>query len=75
MKMNLKKQKEHNEKYIGQKLEVLFEEREKEYIKGHTTNYIVVKTKTDKQIENTIQTVRIIGEENLELIGEHISGQ
>ena len=37
--------------------------------------YIVVKTKTDKQIENTIQTVRIIGEENLELIGEHISGQ
>ena len=70
-----KKQKEHNEKYIGQKLEVLFEEREKEYIKGHTTNYIVVKTKTDKQIENTIQTVRIIGEENLELIGEHISGQ
>lgn len=33
------------------------------------------KTKTDKQIENTIQTVRIIGEENLELIGEHISGQ
>ena len=70
-----KKQKEHNEKYIGQKLEVLFEEREKEYIKGHTTNYNVVKTKTDKQIENTIQTVRIIGEENLELIGEHISGQ
>ena len=54
---------------------MLFEEREKEYIKGHTTNYIVVKTKTDKQIENTIQTVRIIGEENLELIGEHISGQ
>lgn len=70
-----KKQKEHNEKYIGQKLEVLFEEREKEYIKGHTTNYIVVKTKTDKQIENTIQTVKITGEENLELIGEHISGQ
>ena len=70
-----KNQKEHNEKYIGQKLEVLFEEREKEYIKGHTTNYIVVKTKTDKQIENTIQTVKITGEENLELIGEHISGQ
>ena len=44
-----KNQKEHNEKYIGQKLEVLFEEREKEYIKGHTTNYIVVKTKTDEQ--------------------------
>ena len=70
-----KNQKEHNEKYIEKKLEVLFEEREKEYIKGHTTNYIVVKTKTDKQIENTIQTVKITGEENLELIGEHISGQ
>ena len=75
IELSEKNQTEHNEKYIGQKLEVLFEEREKEYIKGHTTNYIVVKTKTDKQIENTIQTVKITGEENLELIGEHISGQ
>ena len=38
----------YNRKYIGKQVEVLFEEREGEYLKGHTTNYIVVKHKTDK---------------------------
>ena len=65
-----KKQKEHNEKYIGKNLEVLFEEKEGEYYKGHTTNYIVVKKKTDEQLENVIKSVHIIDENNLELIGE-----
>ena len=30
----------YNKKYIGKQVEVLFEEREGEYLKGHTTNYI-----------------------------------
>ena len=38
----------YNKKYIGKQVEALFEEREGEYLKGHTTNYIVVKHKTDK---------------------------
>lgn len=38
----------YNKKYIGKQVKVLFEEREGEYLKGHTTNYIVVKHKTDK---------------------------
>ena len=38
----------YNKKYIGKQVEVLFEEREGEYLKGHTTNYIVVTHKTDK---------------------------
>lgn len=38
----------YNKKYIGKQVDVLFEEREGEYLKGHTTNYIVVKHKTDK---------------------------
>ena len=38
----------YNKKYIAKQVEVLFEEREGEYLKGHTTNYIVVKHKTDK---------------------------
>lgn len=38
----------YNKKYIGKQVEVLFEDREGEYLKGHTTNYIVVKHKTDK---------------------------
>ena len=50
----------YNKKYIGREVEVLFEEREGEYLKGHTTNYIVVKHKTDKDdLINKIATVRV----------------
>lgn len=64
-----KNEEEYNKKYIGKQVEVLLEDREGEYIKGHTKNYIVVKVKTDKELENTIQNVSIDGMENLELIG------
>lgn len=62
-------EKEHNKKYIGKEVEVLFEEKEGDYIKGHTTNYMVVKVPY-REVENTIQKVRVKKEENLELIGE-----
>ena len=70
IEMSNKNEKEDNEKYLGKKLFVLFEEKDGEYIKGHTTNYKVVKVKTeDIQIENEIKEVEIIGEDGLELIG------
>lgn len=50
-------EKEYNQKYIGKEVEVLLEEREGEYLKGHTTNYMVVKMKTNGNLENTIQKV------------------
>jgi threonylcarbamoyladenosine tRNA methylthiotransferase MtaB len=54
-------QKKQNETYIGKEIEVLFEEKEGEYIKGHTTNYIMVYAKTDDlTIENQIVKVKII---------------
>lgn len=62
-------EKEHNKKYIGKEVEVLFEEKEGDYIKGHTTNYMVVKVPY-REVENTIEKVRVKKEENLELIGE-----
>ena len=50
----------YNKKYIGREVEVLFEEREGEYLKGHTTNYIVVKHKMDKDdLINKIVKVRV----------------
>lgn len=61
-------EKRHNEKYIGKEVKVLFEEKEGDYIKGHTTNYMVVKVPY-REIENTIETVKVKKEENLELIG------
>ena len=59
----------HNEKEIGKELEVLWEEKDGEYIKGHTTNYKVVKIPY-QNIENTITKVKIERLENLELIGK-----
>ena len=58
----------YNEEEIGKELEVLWEEKEGEYIKGHTTNYKVVKI-LYKPIENTISKAKIEKVENLELIG------
>ena len=52
-------EKEYNKKYIGKEVEVLLEEREGEYLKGHTTNYMVVKMKTNENLENTIQKVTV----------------
>ena len=52
-------EKEYNQKYIGKEVEVLLEEREGEYLKGHTTNYMVVKVKTNENLENTIQKVTV----------------
>ena len=64
-------EKKHNEKYIGKVVKVLFEEKDGEYIKGHTTNYMVVKAPY-KSIENIIEKVKIEREENLELIGNFL---
>ena len=64
-----KYEKEFLEGQIGKKLEVLFEQKEDEYWKGHTSNYIVVKTRGEK-LENQILRVKITGIDNLELIGE-----
>lgn len=63
-------EKIHNQKYLGKELYVLFEEREGEYVKGHTTNYIMVKKKTKENLENVIQKVKIDKIEGLSLISE-----
>ena len=48
-----------NKKYLGQEVEVLFEEREGKYFKGHTTNYILVYKETDEDLENKMLKVTI----------------
>lgn len=60
LELSNKKEIEHNKKYIEKVVSVLLEEREGEFIKGHTTNYINVYVKTDKKgIENEIVDVKI----------------
>ena len=54
--------------YIGKEVEVLFEEKEGEYLKGHTANYIMVKAKEDDSNINKICKVKINGCEKENLI-------
>ena len=68
-------EREYNKKYIGKEVEVLFEEPHlengKKFIKGHTTNYIVVKVEEKKhKLENAIEKVEIIDLDDIELVGK-----
>ena len=51
---------EYNNKYIGKELEVLFEEKQGEFWTGHTKNYMVVKMKSENDLENKLLKVKII---------------
>ena len=64
-------EKKFLEKYIDKELEVLFEQKEDEYFKGHTSNYIVVKVKNDK-LENKLVKVKITKQSKMELLGEEL---
>lgn len=64
-----KNEEKYNKQYVGKQVEVLLEDREGEYIKGHTKNYMVVKVKTEQELENTIQKVFVTSIDNLELVG------
>ena len=61
---------EYLDTYIGKKVEVLFEEFDRGVYKGHTANYIMVKIKTEENLENKIKEVEIVGKENLTLIAK-----
>lgn len=74
LELSNQNQVQYNYSYIGQVLEVLFEEKQGEYIKGHTANYLMVNVK-NKDIEkyhNKILSVKIIDNIGEELIGKII---
>ena len=58
-------QKAYNQKYIGKEVEVLFEEKEGDYYKGHTKNYIMVKIKSNSNLENCIKKIKIENEREI----------
>lgn len=63
-------QQQQEQKYMGKEIEVLLEEEEGEYIKGHTTNYIVVYVNKQNALENEIKTIRITTTFKEGLLGE-----
>ena len=62
-------QKMYNQQLVGKKVEVLFEDKEVEdgttYFRGHTQNYVLVKYKTDENLENTLKNVKVLELEDL----------
>lgn len=69
IELSNKNQRMYNEKYLGKTLEVLFEEKQNDYWVGHTKNYIIVKTKSDDNLENKIINIKIKEINSEELIG------
>ena len=67
-----KNEQEFNKKYMGKKVEILFEEAHCEngirYVKGHTKNYMVAKTQTQEELENQMRVMEVEGIDGLELI-------
>lgn len=62
-------EEEYNKELIGQKVQVLFEQRNGEYFEGHTKNYIMVKVKSDENLQNQIKQVQIQKVDKLETYG------
>ena len=70
LELSDKNQIEYNEELKGKEIYVLFEERENEYFKGHTQNYILVKVKTDNDLQNKTINAKIIGINGVDVEGE-----
>ena len=60
IELSNKNEKEYNQKYIGQEVEVLFEEEKNGVWQGHTKNYILAHYKTSENIENQILKLKCI---------------
>ena len=69
IELSNRNQKEYLEKHINKEIEVLFEQKEGEYVKGHSSNYLEVKVKGNN-LENKIINTKIIKLDNFELIGK-----
>ena len=67
-------QEEYNKENIGEILEVLIEEKDGDYIKGHTRNYLVVKVKSQEieKYHNKLLQIKILGNSGEELLGKKL---
>ena len=63
-------EQEFMEKFIGQKLPVLFEQTENNLMQGHTTNYLKVGIENKENLENEIKNVEIVEVKDKILIGK-----
>ena len=59
IELSNRNEKEYNEKYIGKKVEVLFEEEKDGLWSGYTRNYVRVFTESCENLENRIKRMEI----------------
>ena len=57
--ISLELSKEYYNKFVGQKMEVLFENKKNDYYIGHTSNFLEVKIKSNEDLRNKILNVDI----------------
>lgn len=72
LELSDRNENEYLDSYIGKKVKVLFEECDGEFYKGHTANYIMVKVKTNLNLENKLIDVTIKDKEDLVLVAEEM---
>lgn len=68
-----KNQEFYHQQYIGKNVSVLLEEKEAEFCKGHTANYLLVKVKSDLDRTNEMVMVKVENMTTNELIGENVT--
>ena len=72
IELSNKVQEQYNKQYIGKQIQVLIEEKEGKYYKGHTSNYMMIYVETQKNLENQIIDVKITKNEQNKIIAEII---
>ena len=63
LELSNKNEKEYNQRYIDQEVEVLWEEKKHGYYQGHTKNYILAFIKSEEDLVNKITKAKCIGAE------------
>ena len=69
MELSHRLQSEFASSQIGKTLEVLIEERQGEYMVGHASNYLKVKAKLSDDTVGQVYQLKIIAQDDVELIG------
>ena len=71
LEMSDENEKEYQKALLGTTVKVLFEEKDGDFYKGHTSNYIMVKSKSEGDLSGKIMDVKLceLDEPNLTIIG------
>ena len=73
LQLSEENQKAYHQEMVGKKVQILVEEKEGEFYKGHTANFMLVKVKSDFKITNQIVETQVEKAEEEELIGENVT--